>query len=108
MPAQQAAIGPEQQSREGARSIPGSLLGPLSQVARNLQRVLADDPRNGGALVGMSLVALASRQTEAAVRMAEAAVTAAPAMGAAWVTLGQALKTSQRTAEAGAAYREAL
>ena len=40
--------------------------------------------------------------------MAEAAVTAEPAMGAAWVTLGQALKTSQRTAEAGAAYREAL
>ena len=108
MPAQQAAIGRAQPLPASGPTMPGSLPGRLLQVARNYQRVLADHPRNAGALVGMSLVALASRQTEAAVRMAQAAVSADPAMGAAWVALGQALKTSQRTAEAGAAYSEAL
>ena len=40
------------------------------------------NPRNPEALVGMSLVALASRQTEAAVKMAAAAVAVVPNMGA--------------------------
>ena len=52
----------------------------------------------------MSLVALASRQTEAAVKMAAAAVAAAPEMGTAWVALGQALKAAGATEEAEQAY----
>ena len=84
------------------------LTGRLTEVAQKYQRVLAGDPRNPEALVGMSLVALASRQSEAAVQMAEAAVTAAPEMGAAWVTLGQAMKTAGRAQEAGHAYEAAL
>ena len=75
-------------------AVPGrkkpALTGRLTEVALGYQRVLAGDPRNPEALVGMSLVALASRQTEAAVKMAAAAVGVCPEMGAAWVALGQA------------------
>ena len=56
----------------------------------------------------MSLVALSSRQTEAAVKMASAGVAAAPKMGAAWVVLGQALKAAERMDEAERAYAEAI
>ena len=56
----------------------------------------------------MSLVALASRQTEAAVKMAAAAVAVAPGMGAAWVALGQALKADRRGDEAERAYERAI
>jgi tetratricopeptide (TPR) repeat protein len=88
--------------------LPLSLRGHLSQAAGSFQRVLAHDPRNVGALVGLSLVALASGQTDAAVRMAHAAVGAEPLSGTAWVTLGQSLKSAGRTTEAGTAYEQAL
>jgi tetratricopeptide (TPR) repeat protein len=80
----------------------------LTEVALRYQQMLAVDPQKPEALTGMSLVALASRQTEAAVKMARAATAAAPRMGAAWVTLGQALKTAERFAEAEQAYDQAI
>ena len=82
--------------------------GRLSEVACGYQRMLERDPRNPEALVGMSLVALASRQVAAAVKMAVAGVSAAPWMGAAWVALGQALKASERFEEAEQAYAQAI
>ena len=84
------------------------LTGRLTEAAQRYQRALERNPRHPEALVGMSLIALASRQPDAAVQMAEAAVTAAPGLGTAWVTLGQALKTAGRTEEAERAYKEAI
>ena len=88
------------------------LTGRLTEVALGYQRVLTGNPGNPEALVGMSLVALASRQTEAAVKMAEAAVAAVPPAtrleGAAWVALGQALNASARSEEAERAYWHAI
>ena len=86
----------------------GRLTGRLMEVALGYQRVLAGDPRDPEALVGMSLVALASRQTEAAVKMAAAAVAVCPEMGPAWVALGQALKAEGRSEEAERAYEQAI
>jgi len=84
------------------------LTGRLTEIALGYQRTLAQNPRQPQALVGMSLVALASHQNEAAIAMATAAVDAAPRMGTAWVTLGQALKAAQRGDEAEHAYAEAI
>jgi len=70
--------------------------------------MLAQNPCHLQALVGITLVALASNQPAAAVKMAEAAVAAAPQMGAAWVALGQALLAAGRGNEAEHAYRLAL
>jgi tetratricopeptide (TPR) repeat protein len=83
-------------------------MGRLSEVARGYQRTLSANPRHPQALVGMSLVALASRQTEAAVKMASAAVEAAPGMGTAWVALGQALRADGQIGPAEAAYASAI
>src|ERR1039458_7848565 len=80
----------------------------LTEIALRYQRTLERNPQQPEALVGMSLVALSSRQTEAAVTMAAAGVAAAPEMGAAWVALGQALKASNRLDEAERAYAEAI
>jgi tetratricopeptide (TPR) repeat protein len=93
-------------ARQSATST--NLTGRLTEVALGYQRMLELDPFHAEALVGMSLVAIASQQSEAAVSMAQAAVAAAPGMGAAWVTLGQALKAAGRTAEAERAYAEAI
>ncbi|MGA2341228.1 MAG: hypothetical protein ABSF75_15140, partial [Terracidiphilus sp.] len=82
--------------------------GRLTEIALCYQRALERDPQQPEALVGMSLVALSSRQTEAAVKMAEAGVAAAPTMGAAWVVLGQALKAAERMEEAERAYAGAI
>jgi tetratricopeptide (TPR) repeat protein len=82
--------------------------GCLTEVAQGYRRVLERNPRQPEALVGMSLVALASRQFDAAVTMAAAAVDAAPEMGAAWVALGQALKSAGRIEEAERAYGQAI
>jgi tetratricopeptide (TPR) repeat protein len=82
--------------------------GRLTEIALRYQRALERDPQQPEALVGMSLVALSSRQTEAAVKMAEAGVAAAPRMGAAWVVLGQALKAAERMEEAEQAYAGAI
>jgi Flp pilus assembly protein TadD len=72
------------------------LTARLGEVARAYQRTLAANPRHPEALVGISLVALASGQTEAAIQMAGAAVAAAPTMETAWVALGQAWKVAGR------------
>jgi tetratricopeptide (TPR) repeat protein len=82
--------------------------GRLTEIALCYQRALERDPQQPEALVGMSLVALSSRQTEAAVKMAAAGVAAAPRMGAAWVALGQALKAAERMEEAERAYAGAI
>jgi tetratricopeptide (TPR) repeat protein len=84
------------------------LSGPLTEIARGYQLVLGKNPTQPVALVGMCLVALASRQTEAAVEMASAAVASAPEFAAAWVALGQALKAVERYGEAEKAYECAI
>ena len=84
------------------------LTARLGEVARAYQRTLAANSRHPEALVGISLVALASGQTEAAIQMAGAAVAAAPTMETAWVALGQAWKVAGRNGEAERAYREAI
>ncbi len=89
-------------------NFPPEMTGHLSEIALGYQRMLMENPCHPQALVGMSLVALASRQSEAAVKMAQAALTVAPKMGVAWVALGQALKGAGRNDEAGRAYAEAI
>ncbi len=66
-------------------SFPKQLTGHLTEAALGYQRMLEENPCHPQALVGMTLVALASRQPEAAVKMARAALSAAPQMGTAWV-----------------------
>ena len=83
-----------------AAGSPPGLTGRLTEVALGYQRMLDENSRHPVALVGISLVALASRQPKAAVKMASAAVAAAPRMGTAWVALGQALKAADRSEEA--------
>jgi tetratricopeptide (TPR) repeat protein len=80
----------------------------LTEVALGYQKMLEANPRHPQALTGMSLVAMASRQPEAAVKMASAAVEAAPGMGLAWVALGQALKAAGRIEDAEKAYAQAI
>ena len=93
---------------QSARQSPADLSGRLTEIARGYQRVLEQNPTQPVALVGMCLVALASRQTEAAVQMASAAVASAPDLVAAWVALGQALKAAERHEEAAKAYEHAI
>src|ERR1035438_5276847 len=87
---------------------PGGLTGRLAQLALDCKRTLASNPRQPKALLVMGLVALASRQYEAAVKMVQAAVDVAPEMVTAWVALGQTLKAAGRSAEAQQAYGEAI
>jgi len=84
------------------------LSGRLMEIARGYQRVLERNPAQPVALVGMCLVALASRQTEAALKMASAAVAFAPEMVATWVALGQAMKAASRREDAEKAYGQAI
>jgi tetratricopeptide (TPR) repeat protein len=84
--------------------LPKELTGHLTEVALGFQRLLKQNPRHPEALVGIALVALASCQSGAAVKMAEAAVAAAPQLIPAWVALGQALKAASRNDEAESAY----
>ncbi len=84
------------------------LTGRLTEVAVGCQRILEQNPCSPDALVCISLVALASHQHQAAVKMAEAAVAAAPRMGTAWVALGQSLKAAGRYEEAEQAFRHSL
>ncbi|HXR39991.1 MAG TPA: tetratricopeptide repeat protein, partial [Terracidiphilus sp.] len=84
------------------------LAGRLTEVALGYQKTLRENSRHQQALVGMSLVALASRQPEAAVKMASAAVEVAPRMGTAWVALGQAFKAAGRMEIAESAYAQAI
>jgi tetratricopeptide (TPR) repeat protein len=94
------------QARE--QSGPRQLTGKLTEVALGYQRTLQQNPRQPEALVGICLVALASGQTEAAVKVAQSAVSEAPAMVPAWVALGQALKAAHRLDEAECAYQQAI
>src|ERR1700677_4757974 len=96
---------PTQTNRKDA---PQGLTGRLTEVALNYQRMLKANPRHPEALVGMSLVALASRQAQAAVKMASAAVDAAPRMGMAWVALGQAHRAAGKIDDAEKAYSQAI
>ncbi len=82
--------------------------GRLSELALRYQRVLAQQPENLQALLGMSLVAQASGQGKAALEVAAAAVASAPASLHAWVALGQALTAELRFDEAERAYARAL
>jgi len=94
--------------RASGRQAPADLSGRLTEIARDYQRVLEQNPAQPTALVGMCLVALASRQTEAAVEMASAAVASATELVAAWVALGQSLKAAARHQEAAKAYEHAI
>lgn len=87
---------------------PPPLTAQLIEAALGFQRVLTQDPTRPEALVGISLVALASQQNDAAIQMAQAAVTAEPRLMVGWVTLGQALKAAGRTADAERTYRQAI
>ncbi len=82
--------------------------GRLSELALGYQHVLTQEPANLRAMVGMSLVAMASGQREAAVQMATAAVRIAPSAIHAWIAMGQALTAVSRFDEAERAYAEAL
>ena len=84
------------------------LTGHLTEAALRFQRALLQDPLQPGALIGISLVALATGQHEPSIQMARAAVDAAPRLGIAWVALGQALKAAGRADEAEQAYRAAI
>jgi hypothetical protein len=77
------AIGPEMRRKNLSDS------RQLIEVAHDCQVALKKNHSDPRALVGISLVALASGQHEASVQMAKAAVSVAPAMDLAWVTLGQ-------------------
>ncbi len=85
-----------------------ALTASLPEVAANYQRILQKDPHNAIALVGMSVVALASRQAEPAVLMAQSAIAQAPRMIPAWVALGQAYKARGSPEDAASAYRHAI
>jgi tetratricopeptide (TPR) repeat protein len=80
----------------------------LREIAVGYQRILEQNPQQPDALVGMCVVALASGQAEAAVRMASAAVDTAPSLPAAWVALGQSAKLAARLDEAERAYERAI
>ena len=88
--------------------LPKELTGHLTEVALGCQRMLQENPCHPQALVGITLVALASGQPEAAVKMARAAVAAAPRMVNTWVALGQALMAAGRYDEAERAYIHAI
>lgn len=88
--------------------LPAELTGHLTEVALGCQRMLEENPCHPEAMVGICLVALASSQSEAAVKMAEAAVTVAPWMVAAWVALGQALRAAGRSEDAEFVYGHTL
>jgi len=88
--------------------VPPCLTNRLTETALCFQKKLEIDPRQPKALVGMSIIALATRQTQAAVDMASAAIAAAPIYGPAWVALGQAFKSSGQLEGAENAYLQAI
>jgi tetratricopeptide (TPR) repeat protein len=99
----------EASSKRGNGADAGNgLAGRLTEVALGYQRMLEQNPCQADALVGISLVAIASRQYEAAVKMATAAIHAAPEMTPAWIALGQAQMAVGRGLEAEQAYSQAI
>lgn len=96
-------------NRSDQRGVPGvDQRVSLLHLAESCQLALEQDRQNAQALVGIALVALASGQVEAGVRVAQGAVAASPERGATWVALGQALRAAGRTEEAADAYEAAL
>jgi len=91
-----------------SRQTNAPLTGRLRETAHRYQQILAQNPHHAEALAGMSLIALATRQHDAAVRMAQAAIATSPQMASAWVVLGQALRAANRPQESKDAYRTAL
>jgi len=102
------------QSQQGmpTTASPTSTENPLTTCltgsALHYQRILAANPHQPDALIAMSLIALASRQLNAAIKMARVATTLAPCLVPAWVALGQSLKASGELSEAEHAYAQAL
>jgi tetratricopeptide (TPR) repeat protein len=82
--------------------------GRLTEDALAWQQRLEINQHDVAALMGISLVAMATGQAEAALSMARAAVNEDPEAVTAWVTLGQALKAAGQYAEAEQAYGEAI
>lgn len=82
--------------------------GRLVESALHYQSVLAAQPANLPALIGMSVVAQAGGQPEAAVQMAAAAVAAVPDSLHARIALGQALIAASHFDEAERVYAHAL
>ena len=95
-------------NQTNAAKLPPVLTGHLTEVALGCQHMLEQNPCRPEALLGICLVALASGQTAAAIKMAEAAVAAAPQMLPAWVALGQALMSDGRNDDAVRVYHHAL
>ena len=87
---------------------PQQLQAHLRELALVYQRLLLANPRHPQALLGMSIIALASRQPQAALQLASVAVAAAPHLVLAWVTLGQAARAAARPADAEQAYQQAI
>ena len=70
--------------------------------------MLAQNPSHPDALLAISLVALASHQTAAAIETAIAATAAAPNRIEAWIALGQSYTAASRFNEAEYAYHAAI
>jgi tetratricopeptide (TPR) repeat protein len=92
----------------GTRGPEEHFSGRLTELALGYQHMLEHDPLQPRAFVGLTLVALASRQINSAVKMAWAAVAAAPRAPVAWVALGQALKAAGRMGESERGYMQAI
>ena len=92
----------------GPAALPRNLSGRLAEVALACRNRLQQNSRDPQALIAMSLVALASRQNQAAVKMARAGTAVAPKSATAWVAFGQALKANRSMEEAELAYARAL
>ena len=102
------AVEPEMGWRPHCQDEASSAVATMQVQALAFQRALLQNPRDARALVGISLIAMASRQTEPAMRTAWAAVEAAPEMLVVWVTLGQTLRAAGRYEESEQACRHAL
>lgn len=81
---------------------------PLLTQAIRFQQKLLNNPCDPEALVALSLIALSSRQFDAAILTARAATEAAPQLIPAWVALGHALRANGNLDEAEASLTHAL
>ena len=91
-----------------AAALPDAPQNPLLAQAKHFQQKLLENPSDPEALVALSLIALSSRQYDAAILTARAATDAAPQLIPAWVALGHALRAKGYLDEAEAALTRAL
>ena len=82
--------------------------GRMLEAARAYQRALESDPADAQALIGMSVLALASGQAEHASRLATVAVGANGRNAAGWIVLGHAHQVRGKFADAENAFCKAL